>query len=178
MVVVTAMLACNGSPEGRAEVEAVPRPPGEVAAESVTMRIDDTARVATITPPMPDSAAVSDSTPVGVPDRSDIGWVTVHDLLAGSSHVGHRVRVEGRCLGYSSPLVITGPPVTRSDWLLEDSGEAIYVSGVFPAECSPTDGSDERITVLGLVQQDTIGTQGDGTPILRRFLVREIPRRQ
>ncbi len=58
---------------------------------------------------------------------------TVHELLASNALVGRMVEVTGRCLGYSSPTVAQGsPPVTRSDWQLEDGGEAIWVTGPMP----------------------------------------------
>jgi len=98
--------------------------------------------------------------------------VTVKELLASSALVGRRVRVVGRCLGYSAAVAPGGPPRTRSDWQLEDNGVAIYVTGQLPSGCSATEGSKERPTILAIVAEDTLPARGDRPPTPRRYLVR------
>jgi hypothetical protein len=96
---------------------------------------------------------------------------TVRELLSSDADVGRMVRVAGRCIGYSKPVAEGMPPLTRSDWQLEDGGEAIYVSGPLPSGCSATEGSTARTTIVARVAQDTMPASGDRPATPRRYLV-------
>ena len=99
--------------------------------------------------------------------------VTVHDVLTRSNLVGRRVAITGRCLGYTVPTIAQGsPPVTRSDWQLEDGGEAVWVTGPLPEGCSATTAAPGPSSITATVAQDTLPALGgqNGTP--RQYLVR------
>lgn len=99
---------------------------------------------------------------------------TVHELLASNALVGRMVEVTGRCLGYSSPTVAQGsPPVTRSDWQLEDGGEAIWVTGPMPDGCTATEPATEPSTIQATVAQDELPDLGGYGKTMRRYLVRK-----
>lgn len=99
--------------------------------------------------------------------------VSVHDVLTTASLVGKAVEVTGRCLGYSVPTVAKGPPpLTRSDWQLEDNGEAVWVSGAMPAGCTPTAPAESASTISALVAQDTMPGLGTQKGTARQYLVR------
>jgi hypothetical protein len=105
---------------------------------------------------------------VPVPEK-----VSVHDVLTRPSLTGKAVEVTGRCLGYSVPTVAKGsPPVTRSDWQLEDQGEAVWVNGEMPAGCSATTPAESASTIAAMVAQDTMPSLGEQKPALRQYLVR------
>jgi hypothetical protein len=98
--------------------------------------------------------------------------VSVRDVLTTPSLVGKAVEVTGRCLGYSVPTVAKGsPPVTRSDWQLEDQGEAVWVNGPMPQGCSATTPAESASTVSARVAQDSLATLGGAKPTLRQYLV-------
>jgi hypothetical protein len=98
---------------------------------------------------------------------------TVHALLTTPSLVGRLVEVRGRCLGYASPTIAKGtPPVTRSDWQLEDNGEAIWVSGPLPAGCTSTTPAAAPGPVTATVAQDTVPGLGGQVDTPRQYLVR------
>ena len=96
---------------------------------------------------------------------------TVREIVASGALVGRRVRVAGRCLGYSTPRAVGGPPRTRSDWQLEDDGVAIYVTGPLPVGCSPTEGARETTTILAIVAEDTLSARRERPATARRYLV-------
>jgi hypothetical protein len=96
---------------------------------------------------------------------------TVANLLETSELVGETVRVKGRCLGYGSDLVIGTPPRTRSDWVLEDNGKAIYVTGPFPPGCSGLEPGKEPVVITGVVAVDTLTSLADGSKTPRYFLI-------
>lgn len=99
---------------------------------------------------------------------------TVHALLASAALVGRTVSVNGRCLGYSTPTVAKGaPPVTRSDWQLEDQGEAIWVTGPLPDGCTSTTPAATAGAVLAIVAEDTLPGLGGAPAVPRRYLVRK-----
>jgi hypothetical protein len=99
---------------------------------------------------------------------------TVHELLASNALVGRMVEVTGRCLGYSSPTVAQGsPPVTRSDWQLEDGGEAIWVTGPMPDGCTATEPATEPSSIQATVAQDELPDLGGYGKTQRRYLVRK-----
>ena len=99
---------------------------------------------------------------------------TVHALLASNALVGKMVEVTGRCLGYSSPTVAQGsPPVTKSDWQLEDGGEAIWVTGPMPEGCTATEPAADPSTIQATVAQDELPGLGGYGKTERRYLVRK-----
>jgi hypothetical protein len=99
--------------------------------------------------------------------------VTVHDVLTRPSLVGRRVTVTGRCLGYTVPTVAQGsPPVTRSDWQLEDRGEAVWVSGPLPEGCTATTAASGPSTIVATVAQDTLPALGAQGGRVRQYLIR------
>ncbi|HKA58319.1 MAG TPA: hypothetical protein VKD28_06870 [Gemmatimonadales bacterium] len=115
-------------------------------------------------------AQVAITVPRAKPDTS----VTVAEIAASGALVGKRVRVTGKCMGYSTPLAVGPPPRTRSDWQLADGSMAIYVVGTFPPGCSPTTGSSEPVTIIGVVTEDTIPARLGGPARPRRFMVRDV----
>lgn len=117
----------------------------------------------------PDSVVLSRRT---VSKEDAVLWLTVPEILRSSEYVGMIVRVEGKCLGYGKIVAVGGPPLTRSDWQLEDGGVAIYVSGPLPEDCSATKGSTQRSIIYALVAEDTLRTIGSRPATPRRYLVR------
>ncbi len=100
--------------------------------------------------------------------------VSVHDVLTTPSLVGKAVEVNGRCLGYSVPTVAKGsPPVTRSDWQLEDKGEAVWVTGPLPAGCTATTPAESASTISATVAQDTVPGLGTQKGTMRQYLIRK-----
>ncbi|MEO8138134.1 MAG: hypothetical protein ABI742_00750 [Gemmatimonadota bacterium] len=98
---------------------------------------------------------------------------TVHAVLTTPSLTGRMVEVNGRCLGYSAPTIAKGsPPLTRSDWQLEDQGEAIWVSGPLPAGCTSTTPASAPGLVTATVAQDTLPGLGGQSAAPRQYLVR------
>ena len=99
--------------------------------------------------------------------------VTVHQVLTTPSLAGKSVRITGTCLGYSVPTVAKGPPpVTRSDWQLEDQGEAVWVTGQLPSGCQATAPSTSAVTIAAEVVQDTLPALGGHGGGVRQYLVR------
>jgi hypothetical protein len=98
--------------------------------------------------------------------------LTVTEVLAGSGRVGETIRVEGRCLGYGKVRAEGGPPVTRSDWQLEEGGAAIYVTGPLPEGCSATEGSTTRTAIYATIAEDNPPALGGKPAKTRRYLVR------
>ncbi len=98
---------------------------------------------------------------------------TVHAILTTPALVGRVVEVSGRCLGYSTPTVAKGsPPLTRSDWQLEDQGEAVWVSGPLPSGCTSTTPATSPGLITGTVAQDTLPGLGGQAPTPRQYLLR------
>ncbi len=97
----------------------------------------------------------------------------MHALLTSPALTGRSVEVSGRCLGDSAPTIAKGSsPLTRSDWQLEDQGEAIWVSGPLPAGCTSTTPASAPGLVTGTVAQDTVPGLGGQAPMPRQYLVR------
>lgn len=106
--------------------------------------------------------------PVGGSTRA-----TVHQVLTDSGLTGRVVNVTGRCLGYTVPTIAKGPPpLTRSDWQLEDQGEAVWVTGSLPDGCTSTTPADEPTAIIATVRQDTLPALGGQGGQARRYLVR------
>jgi hypothetical protein len=107
------------------------------------------------------------------PRGGDPGKATVHQVLTDATLVGLRVEVVGTCLGYSSPTIAKGsPPLTRSDWQLEDQGEAVWVSGPMPEGCTATEPAQSASAITAYVAQDTLEAFGGAPAEPRRYLVR------
>jgi hypothetical protein len=66
----------------------------------------------------------------------------VGDIVDSAKWVGRTVRITGRCRGYGAAAAADPPPLSRSDWLLEDGGKSIYVNGPLPTGCTATAGSE------------------------------------
>lgn len=115
-------------------------------------------------------AAGGQATPM--PDGGSPVPATVHEVLTRPSLTGRLVQVRGTCLGYSTPTVAAGaPPATRSDWQLEDQGEAVWVTGALPTGCSATQPAAAPSTITALVAQDTLPGLGGRPGVARRFLI-------
>lgn len=100
--------------------------------------------------------------------------VTVHAVLTTPALVGRTVNITGRCLGYSAPTIAKGSsPLTRSDWQLEDQGEAVWVSGALPTGCTATQPAAAPSTITAVVAQDTLPGLGGGAGSPRQYLVRQ-----
>lgn len=98
---------------------------------------------------------------------------TVHDVLTRPTLVGLTLDVTGLCLGYSAPFIARGSsPLTRSDWQLEDQGEAVWVSGSMPVGCSATQPAASPTTITVVVAQDTLPGLGGNVGWVRQYLVR------
>jgi len=161
------VLACRGS--------APPTPATPGAATDSIQR--PTGPVVTV-PRAADSLPGQAPRPITAPQRTgpdNIPRVTVRELLSTDAYVGRRVLVRGRCLGYTASVAVGGPPLTRSDWQLEEGGEAIFVSGPLPEGCSATAGSTVSTTILADVAQDTLPRLGGRPAVPRRYLVRVRP---
>jgi hypothetical protein len=98
--------------------------------------------------------------------------VSVKGVVERSVPVGDRVRVSGRCLGYTAGPAIGGPPVTRSDWQLEDGGVAVYVTGALPDGCSATGGGASPVAITAVVAEDSVEIGAGRTRTARRYLIR------
>jgi hypothetical protein len=63
---------------------------------------------------------------------------------------GRMVEVTARFMGWKGSCR-NGPPVTRSDWMLEDESGCIYVSGPAPPGLSPAQPKQRMVTIVGLL---------------------------
>jgi len=73
--------------------------------------------------------------------------------------VGKNIKVAGVFSGWKGKCV-GGPPVLRSDWMIESGAACMYVSGRLPTELSaipPTRGFSEPVIVEGEVVIDKSG---------------------
>ena len=132
----------------------------------------------------PAGSPASGGTATGTATAGQPPLRTVAELLDGREPPGALVRAAGRCRGYGRAPAAGPPPVTRSDWLLEDAGRAIYVVGARPAGCAatgtpqgaPTAASDPDapVTLVARVAVDTLAAIGAGPGVPRRYLV--VPR--
>ncbi|GEM_PF-3671878 len=80
------------------------------------------------------------------------GSVTISELTRNKDlYLDKTVVVTGQFQGWKG--VDSGPPVTRSDWVLKDKTGAIYVNGRFPPGCNPPDsGIGKTVTVKGVLK--------------------------
>ena len=103
----------------------------------------------------------------------DTGVLTLGELLdSADSLVGKTVRVLGACAGWSGPAG-GPPPLSRSDWQLQDDRVGIWVSGPLPQGCDPVNPPAEEIfEILASVAVDTVSAPGVGQGRVRYFLIR------
>ncbi len=92
---------------------------------------------------------------------------SLRELLLSGAHVGHRVRVVGRCRTRPAAL---DRPARPNQWQLEAEGVAIFVIGAVPSDCSPP-GNHAMLMVTALVAEDTLPAIGDLPPAPRRYLI-------
>lgn len=169
LVPLSVALACgSGAQRNSARDTTVTVSPADSAAGGDTLRMQQPSEH-----PRPRTAAESAGPQVRMPSGVKDTSVTVAEIAGSGALVGKRVRVQGRCMGYSTPLAVGPPPRTRSDWQLADGSVAIYVVGDFPPGCSPTTGSTEPVTIIGVVTEDTIPARLERPVRARRFLLRE-----
>lgn len=168
-----ALIACQPkSPGSAATNQGVAPEPAPVQGESGTLTKPP---AASASGDAPAGVTTAGAEPITVPRRQQLPAPTVREILETDTHVGRRVRVTGRCLGYSGSVAVGGPPVSRSDWELEADGVAIYVTGPLPEGCSATTGSTALVTITAVVAEDTLPALGRRPPSVRRYLVRQNP---
>lgn len=82
---------------------------------------------------------------------------TIHQIQEQpESYNGRTVDMEGTFKGWQGKC-IGPPPVTRSDWMLEDKTGCIYVSGPLPDGLSAISPQDEQVSVKGTMRIDRSG---------------------
>ena len=82
--------------------------------------------------------------------------VTVAEILKNANQLLNKeVMVTGVFKGWSGGPA-GGPPVTRSDWVLQDDTASIYVTGPFPPGCSPTN-PGKTVTIKARVKKTAKG---------------------
>ena len=84
--------------------------------------------------------------PLPPPSESTIGEIRAAPTL----YEGHTVTIEGVYQGWQSGY--GNPPVTRSDWLVEDATGWLYVAGEPAGDLNPLDDIGLPITVTGQVE--------------------------
>lgn len=86
------------------------------------------------------------TTPVGITLTNIIGEI----LDFPGQYAGEEVEIIGYFHGWDLLAEIqSGPPVTRSDWVIADNSGAIYVTGLMPQNLDPASHA-ETGTVLHL----------------------------
>jgi len=73
-----------------------------------------------------------------------------------NNYEGKQVIVSGNFKGWKGSC-FSAPPVTRSDWMIEDEGQCIYVSGDLPGGLDAMKPSGEEITIEATVKVDQKG---------------------
>lgn len=75
--------------------------------------------------------------------------VTIAEIKANPSEfVGKKVTINGTYMGWQSK---ESPPVTRSDWVVDDGTGRIYVTGCNPG-LDPVKDVGKNVTVVGYVR--------------------------
>ncbi|MDY0361980.1 MAG: hypothetical protein RBR08_11035 [Desulforegulaceae bacterium] len=64
---------------------------------------------------------------------------------------GKNVILSGSFRGWRCSKMLSSPPVSRSDWMIEEKGKCIYVHGAVPENLSPLKPGGEPVTVRGVV---------------------------
>jgi len=77
---------------------------------------------------------------------------SIADIIQNhEQYLGKEVEITSQFMGWQG--ADSGPPVTKSDWVIKDDTGAIYVFGPFPPGCRPPDtGIGKTITVNGIVK--------------------------
>ncbi|MBU0483455.1 MAG: hypothetical protein KKB30_02940 [Proteobacteria bacterium] len=73
-----------------------------------------------------------------------------------NTYAGQKVLLSGVFKGWKGAC-FGAPPVTRSDWMLEDDSGCLYVTGPLPAGLDALKPNSEQIMVKGLVLTDRKG---------------------
>jgi hypothetical protein len=93
-------------------------------------------------------------------------------IRSADTLVGEVVEVRGACAGWGGPAP-GPPPLTRSDWQLQEDSVAVWVSGPLPRGCDPVNPSLARVyEIRARVACDTLTAGGRGEPAVRHFLKR------
>jgi hypothetical protein len=61
------------------------------------------------------------------------------------------VNIKGVFQGWRGPCR-SGPPVSRSDWMITGTSGCLYVNGPVPAGLNPAEPFGEKITVTGVIR--------------------------
>ena len=86
------------------------------------------------------------------PAERPIGAPTVRAIRENpSSWEGRKVRLTGGFKGWSGSCR-GAPPVSRSDWMLEDGTGCIYVTGLLPPGVSALTPKGEPLSLEGLIR--------------------------
>jgi hypothetical protein len=98
-------------------------------------------------------ACASTSNSVNVID----GEIAIHAIAKNPDfYVGKEVVVWGEVKGWKGSC-LSPPPLTRSDWMIEDDGQCIYVSGDLPVGLNALNPSGEKISVKATIKIDRTG---------------------
>lgn len=92
------------------------------------------------------AALLMTACPQPTPSEANIGGIKA----APTSYEGQTVTVEGLYQGWQSGY--GSPPVTRSDWLLEDDTGWLYVTGKPAGELDPVKDIGHPLTVTGQIE--------------------------
>jgi len=78
--------------------------------------------------------------------------VSPFDLIENpAKYEGKKVVLSGNFRGWNCRGMLLPPPVSRSDWMIEDNGKCIYVHGSLPKNLSPLKPGGEPVNVKGVV---------------------------
>lgn len=65
-----------------------------------------------------------------------------------NQYQGKKIMINGTYQGWSSS---TTPPVTKSDWIISDGSDEIYVTGKYP-DLDPSDDLGKKIRIEGYIE--------------------------
>ncbi|PLX76139.1 MAG: hypothetical protein C0614_10365 [Desulfuromonas sp.] len=88
----------------------------------------------------------------GVEENSSIANI----LKDPQKFKGKRLRVRGEFRGWKGAC-LSAPPVSRSDWMLQDDKYCIYVTGPVPGSLDPLKPHGEMIEVNVVIEVDGAG---------------------
>jgi hypothetical protein len=146
-----------------------PAPP-PVATTDTTARQTSTSPRPAPKQPVP-GATRRDTVPIPTSGRRRP--ISVAELVASAAYNSAVVDVQGHCRAFE-PGLASGPPPSRSAWILQGEGTAIYVVGNFPPGCTATTSSSGLTTVRARVVEDTVRVLGGGGALKpRRYLVKD-----
>jgi hypothetical protein len=84
-------------------------------------------------------------------------FLHLHELLQSpNTYVGKTVTIEGAYKGWRGSCKTSGQP-TRSDWLIVDDSDCVYVTGLKPHGPSPALPGDEKLRVTGKLMNTPTG---------------------